>query len=115
MAKLNQDFTMYQGEDKVITFSITDDNDAPADLSGSSAKWVAVYIVNDIEITIEKTTAGGGVVISGSNYEVTLAASDTTNIYGVMQHELQMIDSSGAVSIVATGVATVNFSYTNIV
>lgn len=115
MAKVKQDFEMYLGEDKLITFSITDADDVALDLVGSNAYWVLVSTLGKTEVILTKTVAGGSIDIEVSTYEVTLNAADTTSLCGGnYQHELRMIDNAGTISVLATGKAVLKPSLTNI-
>ena len=112
MAKIKQDFEMYQGEDKLLTFAITDDADDPADLTSSTATWMLAHKLALTNTVLTKITTDG-IVINGSNYEVTLLPSDTVGIEaGEFYHELRMVDSDGKESVVATGSATIRPSIT---
>ena len=111
MARVDQDFELYQGEDKVIRFSITDDADAPVELSGTTATWVLASSLAGNEIALTKTV-GNGITIDGTDYILTLISAETELLYGHFTHELRMIKDS-LESVVAVGSATINRSLTN--
>ncbi len=115
MAKIKQDFEIYLGEDKKLTFDITDDVDQPLDLTDSQATWVLASTLGATDVVLTKTIAGGSISIVGTTYEVIIYATDTTTLpSGKYQHELRMVDSSGSISVLATGDAVLKPSLTNI-
>jgi len=114
MAKVNQDFEMYLGESKVITFTITDDSGNPAVITGGTATWVLATTLGKAEIVLTKTTEDG-ITISSNDYEVYLTQADTETLKsGLYQHELRNIDVNGVESVLATGEALIRPSLTNI-
>lgn len=105
MAEISQDFEMYSGESKIISFSITGDDGNLKNLTGCVITWILVGS------TITKSTIGGAIQISGSNANVILQPSDTVNKIGSFVHQMRVIDTNSDSEIVATGTAKINTSY----
>ena len=88
MATKNQDFEMWQGEDKELVFSVTDVDD----LSGASAEWrMAEDIYQPAKLTKSGSVDSGAVTVT-----VLLTPADTQSLRsGTWKHQLRVIDSSG--------------------
>lgn len=126
MAKINQNFEIYAGEDKQINFEITDENDDVVDLTDSNAVWVMVRLgkVNDYVVEkrvlsaiaantlIGEDVPSGGIVISGNTYQVMLDETDTNVLNGKYRHELRMIKGTDE-TVAAIGQVTVYNSLTS--
>ena len=88
MATKNQNFEIWQGEDKELVFTVTDVDD----LTGASAEWrMAENIYHPAKITKAGTVDGGAATVT-----VLVAPSDTQSLRtGTWKHQLRIIDSSG--------------------
>ena len=88
MATKNQNFEMWQGEDKELVFSITDVDD----LSGASAQWqLANSYYRNAEITKSGTVDGSAATVT-----ILLEPDDTLSLKtGTWVHQLRLTDSSG--------------------
>jgi len=105
MTATNQDATIVSGDTIDLEFTVTDPDDNPVDLSTSSLEYALAE--RDGATVVTKTTGGGGVTVGGTDDNVVtvrLAPSDTADIAGVYEHELEETDGSGAVATLATGV-----------
>lgn len=107
MARINQDFDMWQKEDKVIEFTIASKDGSAKDLSGGSAVWMV-----SCSPAIVKSTSNGGITIDGNKVTVMLADTDTTDIQGTFYHELRTVDANGNDEVSAIGTVKINHSYT---
>ena len=110
--KRRQDATAYSGDTLSVTVTVKDDTNTAIDLTGATAEWRVCELLasgahGTAEITL--TTAAGVMLSDPTNGQLTLsiAASETDDLDGVYVHELQITDSSGAVSTVSTGRLTV--------
>ena len=105
-----QDFEMYQCEDKVICFDITDGDDNPKSLTGSNALWV-VYSSLHSTNKIEKKSTDGEITFNENEARVILVPDDTKDLCGRFYHELRIIlgDSS---EVCAVGHIVINNSKT---
>lgn len=102
MAKINQDFEIFAGENKQLNFTITDESGEAADISGSAAVWVLARISGEPNILVQKTIAGGGITINQNVFSVLLDDVDTDILNGKYRHELRM-QKDGAESVLAIG------------
>ena len=109
MGSINQNFTMFQGNDASLRFTIIDENDDALDLTGGIVHWslalnnlkkpaLIVKASDDVDPLVEITDAPGGVVT------VTLIGDDTKTLSGGRYyHELELVDFEGNVSTLSTG------------
>jgi hypothetical protein len=107
----NQDFEMYQGENKVIDFDTYDKLGNEKDLTGAEAKWVLFGGANSLN-KIEKTTQDNEIIIIGKKARVILIPSDTNDLGGRYRHELRVVDGVGNSEVTAVGVGTIFQSQT---
>lgn len=110
MAKINQDFEMYQKTDKVLEFTITNKDNTPKDLTGGNAYWVlsdGSFGSNKIVKSTEN-----GIAINGNKVLVTLNDIETEDLSGKFYHELRTIDSDGIDEVAAVGYVTIISSKT---
>lgn len=107
MAAENQDFKMWQGEDKYLNFCVKDTKGDPVDLSGSNVIWkMRRQVYNSTEPEIRKDTNNGITIIdpAGGVFRVRLRPNDTKTIpKGYYLHEAEVTDISGNVVVVTVG------------
>ena len=109
MALISQDFQMYQGEDKLVNFLILDALGVNKVLTGATITWI-LYLSNQNKIV--KSTTDSSLIINGSNAQVILNSTDTTNLLGSFPHEMRIIDSNSLSEVVEFGTLTVLGSIT---
>ena len=114
MTEINQDFDIYQGDSKRVTFTVRDEAGSLLALTGYEATWV-LYAGRDRSATavLSKVIGSGLAVPTPANGQVllTLAPADTATLApGKYSHELEIISGAGDVSTVTTGTATVYYS-----
>jgi hypothetical protein len=109
MTEVLQDFTIYQGDNKQVTFEVVDENGDPLDLTGYSAVWV-MYNQKNKEVILTKTS-DDDLLIGGGTIQLNLSGDATLTVNPAKyQHELEITDPVGTVSTVTTGVMTVFYS-----
>lgn len=107
MTYKNQNFEMYSGDDKDLSFVVYDASGGVASLpAGGSGVWL-LYDDNNSASVVRKSTDDSTVVISASLVSVTVAGSDTSALKGRYRHELSFRDSTAKVSTLAVGVVTI--------
>lgn len=118
MAKTDQDDEFYLANDRVLAFSVVDEDVSPEvalDLTGATIRWAMSLVDPNSGLaspnpTLEKSTATGGVTITDAEngeVEVAIADTDTDSLPpGEYYHELETVDASGNVTVVATGTIT---------
>jgi hypothetical protein len=114
MTETNQNFDIYQGDSKQVTFTVRDENGAALALAGYTATWV-LYKDRDKAATavLSKTIGDGLAVPTPSNGKVILTlapAATETLATGKYSHELEVVSGAGDVSTVTTGDVTVFYS-----
>jgi len=111
MAKSEQNFIMFQGATKTIGVTITDDADVPVDLTGHKVKWALARVVEGPTLIAKSSTEGTTAVeITGSTLgevDIKLSSTDTSGMYGVFYHEVEITDSGGNITNVLRGHATI--------
>ena len=112
MARINQDFDLFAGEDKQINFTITNEYNEEVELEGSEAIWVAVRLSSEPVFVIVKRVSTGGILIEGNTYQVLLNDIDTDQLHGKYRHELKMTNSEDKDSVVAVGQLQIYKSFT---
>ena len=114
MTAVNQDFSIYQGESKQVTFDVTDENGDNLDLTSYTAiEWIAYH--PDSKVNQISKDLSSGIEVGGNTYEavVTFDPSDTSGIDPYeYPHELRITAADGAESVVATGTMTLKYSKT---
>ncbi len=104
MAKKNQDFEIWAGNNLSIIFTVKD----ASDLSDIAAiKWA--FASNNLGDVILEKQLGSGIGVSGNQITVTLAANDTKDLQpGYYYHELKAKDTSDNIFTIAIGIMQVN-------
>lgn len=105
MTMKNQDFTMTAGDTKYLDFTVTMDSSS---IAGSTIKWVLTKFGAAV---LTKTTTGDIAITAAKVFRVTINPSDTlTLVPGNYSHQAEVTDTSGNVSTVADGTATIEKS-----
>lgn len=103
------DFTLYAGDDKLLTVTVTDGEGEPVDLTGAQKiRWQLGKGPGKTPI-VEKALGQGIEVTDGPGgiFTVTLDSADTEALKGSYYHEAEVIDEDGNVSTVLTGTVTI--------
>jgi hypothetical protein len=80
---------VFIGEDKLLTWSVTDDDGAAVDISGWAMRWIlsGAPAASATSPLLTKTTGGSGLVgDAGGDATVTLADTDTDDLRVGMYH-----------------------------
>ena len=108
MTKQNQDFTIWSGDDKVITVTVYDNDDVIVDITAATITWQLSQNVNSAALITK--TVGSGIALSdptNGQFTVTLDPADTASLSGRYYHEAEITDSSGNVNTGLVGHATI--------
>lgn len=117
MTVSGQNFEMYQGEDKEVIISATDENGDVLPLTGYEIVWVA-YNLTSGQIVLTKSSNIPGeidvpVPANGQIY-INIVSEDTALLtqkaYG---HQCEIVDAFGANSLITAGHLTVYKSHTH--
>ena len=101
------DFSMYAGDDKTLTISITDADGAPVNVSTATSIRYGVFrggtlvFVKDLD---------DGVTVASSTVTVVLDAADTVDLDGLYAHELEII-MDGNTTTALQGHVTIQHSF----
>ncbi|GAC1678872.1 MAG: hypothetical protein NVS9B2_30140 [Steroidobacteraceae bacterium] len=111
MAIEHQNVKLYAGEYKVLTFTITDSNNALLDLTGAAVRWVLTGPGSRTGVVLLKS----GVVLNQTTLTgqctVTLVQADTATLtVGTYQHQCEITDIAGHGAVVATGDLTLAYN-----
>ena len=105
MGSLNQDFTTWKGNYRVIQFYISD----VSTVTGGTAEWALSTTsgVTGSQAILKTSVASTGITLSGKYVNVTLSPSDTASLAaGTYYHELRLVDIAGQPSTPAIGTVT---------
>lgn len=104
MTATGQNFTMYQGDDKVLEVTVLDDNDNIVNISNTNLAYV-VYRQTSEDIVIQKTTTSGIDITAPSSgiFQITLNPVDTLSLKGHFLHECELKDVEGRITTIFTG------------
>ena len=115
MPSENQDVTHWKGDSGQITIGpVTDSDGAYPDLTDATAKWYMAASASStgLNIFVTKTTADGGIVITGDTnvgftLTIELLPEDTEDVTpGAFYHECEVTDAAGEISTVTIGAFT---------
>lgn len=108
MTAVGQDFTMRQGDSRLVNITVVDEYASPLDISSVQVNWI-MYKRNPDNPVLQKTTTSGVVLTAPTSGILTihLAPADTLNLLGRFYHECEITDISGNVSTVTEGSVTI--------
>jgi hypothetical protein len=112
MARINQNFEMWQGDTKEVFIRVYDPEDNYYDITGAQVKWkMKMQVFNGPEPTLVKET-GNGITIPDplrGLIRIQIDPEDTEAMpAGYYYHEAQLIEADGAVSVITVGRVTLN-------
>lgn len=113
MTAQRTDFIMYQGDSKVLSVTVADEDGVVVAVDGMTIRWQASPVVTggfEPTATLKKDNdalGGVGTVTEEGVFEVTIDPQDTENLSGLYYHEAELTDGAGAVSTVLTGRMTI--------
>lgn len=96
----------YEGDKKLIEFTIRDQNDALKDLSLSEISWALILDDGKNPQTILRKTSTDPAeveVVSLGVCQVKIEPTDTIGKYGTFRHQLFVVDENGNSGIVSSG------------
>lgn len=109
MTKTAQDFEMWSGDHRNLTFIVTDSTGASKDLTDASVIWVLSENPTSASLVKRSTDSGCGITVSGCTFTVSLSPVHTSNLSGYYYHEAQVRDSASNVVTVAVGTARIRY------
>ncbi len=109
MTKVNQNITVWSGDDITPRFSVTGSGGTGEDVTGASIVWVLFDNPRGGSLIRKTTDTIGHITISSSIVDVNLSASDTSELAGDYYHELQITRAvDGKTQTAAVGWITLN-------
>lgn len=107
--KMIQNFTMTAGDTKTLVVSVTDAEGSAVNITGATIRWVCKRSLGKAA-SISKTTVLGISLTDAVNgqFTVTLNPSDTDDLAGIFQHEVELTASDGTISTILSGTMKVN-------
>ena len=109
-AGLNQNFQLFRAEAKVLQIAMIGYDLATATGIEWRCCW-SPYSVDAANETFVKKTLTAGIVVAGTNLEITLASADTAAMQpGIYYHELKVTQADDAVKVAMTGNAVIRMS-----
>ncbi|TIM16278.1 MAG: hypothetical protein E5Y67_03540 [Mesorhizobium sp.] len=113
MTTQRTDFVMYQGDSKVLSVTVADEDGQVVSVDGMTIRWQASPVITggfDTTATLKKDNdALGGIttVTEEGVFEVEIEPEDTESLSGLYYHEAELTDGTGHVSTVLTGRMTI--------
>ena len=106
---LNQNMTMWQGDDRDIVATISDSAGSAVNITGVTATYSLGTAV-DQTATFTKTVGSGIVLTTPASGIMTISIdpADTATLAGCYYHELVITDASGNVNTAFIGEVTIN-------
>ncbi len=109
MTKVNQNITIWSGDDVTPRFSITGSGGSGEDMTGASLIWVVFNSPTGSSVLRKTTDTSGHFTIGGSIIDVNVSGSDTAGLTGDYYHELQARRAADSkVQTAAVGWVTIN-------
>lgn len=112
MAETGQDITIFAGNDVSIELTLYDAAGDALDLTGATLEW-GMATLRATEATLLKTSADAAEIeitdAEGGLATVYLDAVDTAVLGGTYRHEVRMVGTSGATTLL-TGAVTIKAS-----
>lgn len=109
MTKIKQDFTMWSGDHKDLTYTTTDGDSASVDLTGASVYWCLAPDAESGSLVRLTTDSGSGITLSGCTFTVSLSPAHTSGLAGTYYYEAQVRDSETNIGTVAVGNIKINY------
>ncbi len=112
MTMLNQNFSMWAGNTRYISVSVTEDDDTtPKDLTDAHILWI-MREYGEEDSLLEKTTDDDGVQINDPPtdgiFTIILKPEDTVDLSGIYHHRAIVTNQHGEVSTVLMGSAIIS-------
>jgi len=113
MTKVNQNFTVYQGEDRKVTIYVVDSAGSPKTMTGGTPAWYAMLDPGDPIADAILSKTGAAIEIkngNGINDAIEFIISDTDSkgiAIGSYYHEAWVADATGKDQLVAIGWMTI--------
>lgn len=112
-AKQQQNFVMWAGTHKNVTFTVLDASSASKDLTSASVTFVISDESNTGSLLKLNTDSGSGVTVSGCTYTVSMSPAHTAGCSGTYHHESRVRDTATNQEVVAVGSIKINVSTTS--
>jgi len=107
MARIRQDFELWQGETKAVYIQVFDDENNFYNITDASVRWkMQMQIYNGQQVVLEKSTSDGITIPDPLRglIRIDLQPEDTENMpAGFYYHEAELMESSGAISVITIG------------
>ncbi len=108
MTKTSQNFTMWSGDHKNLTYIVKDTNSASVDLTGGCVVWCLSDTETGASLVRKTSDSASQVTISGCSFTTYLVPADTSGLAGTYWTEGQFRSSASVTGTVATGLARIN-------
>jgi hypothetical protein len=109
MTKTMQNFDYWTGTEKILRFTVTDEDGASVNLTGASVWWLLQDEPNSGSLIFLKT-GGSGITVSGCTTDVVLAASLTEGcaLSGTYHHQLSASGITYTPDVLAVGTVQIH-------
>ena len=107
MPALTSSLSYVAGDDVLIRFTVTDQDDVAANITGTTPRFAIVNAVTGVAVVGTETSPATAVatITDGPNgvFTVAIDDEDTEDLRGTYRYQAELTDVSGGVSTVATG------------
>lgn len=113
MTTQRTDFQMYQGDSKVLSVTVADEDGQVVPVDGMTIRWQASLVVTGgfeptAALSKDNGAIGGVTTVTEEGvFEVEIEPEDTESLSGLYYHEAELTDGAGNVSTVLTGRMTI--------
>lgn len=108
MTAVGQDFTMRQGDSKIVNITVVDENNEVLDITGVTVNWIMYKRNPDNPILQKTTTSGISLTLPTSGIlTINILPQDTENLLGRFYHEAEITDTNENISTVTEGSVTI--------
>lgn len=108
MAKIKQDFEIFQGSDRTIKIAVVNASNQPLNMTGyTPLTWVVTLANEKVTALITKTPTIISIDGTNDGLQFALVPTDTATLKGKYYHEARVTDNSGLTEPVTAGTMTV--------
>lgn len=103
------DFSMYQGDTKILEVTVKDEAGVVVDITSATIRWQLARNAKTTTLLIEKETGDGITIIDGpaGRFDVAIDPDDTVGLKAASYYHEAEVNDAGVISTVLTGKATI--------
>jgi hypothetical protein len=112
MSAVDQDFSLYRGESRILFVDLNLDDGTDLDLTGATLEWCVGKSASTLAAdAVIRKASGSGISIVESGINIQLQSDDTADLVpGYYAHELKIFSADGSVSTACVGTMVLKHS-----